>query len=485
MKFTVATLDDAEFPYEKTFRNIEFVAKVKSEMSLLTNRFFECGSMMWQYDRTKHKVLLGSKLSKGYMLETVHPKVVTGISTTDSPIYSFNHDDHNGIALDLGVVKGDGIVTRYCYYDEIHITDDGMIYIDLDEEYNLPYKLLDEVVPLRHYKYNVKTKKIKLSGFVHWVIKALKLREDKKAVQKGLKILSTVHKTAYVYKATTDFTDLALWVYTASNSTSCMHSNLLVPVPSRKFRYTAVDKDWNKVWLHPFKGYENGGNELYLASYLSPDEIDGKTFTPDEYPFIGRAFGKDGEFVRAYGIENTAEILEKAGIERVRFIPFTVRAYKILNRDEYQSPYLDSETIDPVCYGIVLHSGAENCIDRVDEDGLTYALVECINASWDKNEGRFMERTKYRYAINTTTFTLYSDDEYDTITCGVSGGNVEICDTAFVDEVGKLVSSDYCDWDYRLNKWVLNAKGRRKAGMKPDPFAVCSDEYIPPEEHEE
>lgn len=205
-------------------------------------------------------------------------------------------------------------------------------------------------------KHNKKTGEISTANALRFLWKLLGLEGE--PTQQEMKEWCSVFNTNeyHVYASHWHMPELAQLVNVRTKSTSCTMKSTALDTMSAVHWADSTDNLWTRynedgevveenLWQHPFRSYEDGEDNRILL--VSDRELkDGEVFGYKDIPFVARAISCAWKWVRSYGSERGANVLEACDKLRKAYDleGMTVRVYYPEHRTTGAlAPYVDGD----------------------------------------------------------------------------------------------------------------------------------------------
>lgn len=297
-------------------------------------------------------------------------------------------------------------------------------------------------------KRNKKTGEISNANALRFLWKLLGL--DGEPSQKELKEWCSAFNTQeyHVYASHWHMPELAQLVNVRTKSTSCMMKTTAIDTMCAVHWAGGTDNLWTRynkdgevvednLWQHPFRSYEDGEDNRILL--VSDRELkDGETFSYKDIPFVARAISYDWKWVRSYGSERGANVLEACDKLRNDYDleGMTVRIYEPERRTMGAlAPYVDGDAQ----------------IGNVQQN-------------------EYAEDNHYRRACEevTISYSVESGDDWTldgvggatkaewSVTCRITGESIRRDEAVWIERLGDYVEERYAIYNKHTDRWDLD-----------------------------
>ena len=255
--------------------------------------------------------------------------------------------------------------------------------------------------------------KISAVGAVKWLYHGLlKDRTMEESTLKNI-LMELQEKKYYLYALKDGFPEVACTIASATNTTSCMTKDSILSA-YRQFRYVSRNCLGEKVWLHPFRGYEHEDNRMLAVSTLPPEKVFDQTH--NKTPFIARGFCYEGKCARWYGSnEQNWWSMFPDEVEYATPLGMPIYAYYV-NHNQRVLPYVDGadDVSDQYLNSVEHHHFV---IDQLTPANITASLMLVCDRENNDNEER-----GYWYT-SVSTATMMWEDKEERHTCAVTGND--------------------------------------------------------------
>lgn len=297
-------------------------------------------------------------------------------------------------------------------------------------------------------KHNKKTGEISTANALRFLWKLLGLEGE--PTQQEMKEWCSAFNTKgyHVYASYWHMPELAQLVNVRTKSTSCMMKTTALDTMREVQWASGMDSLWTRynkdgevveenLWQHPFRSYEDGEyNRILLVS--DRELKDGEVFGYKNIPFIARAISYDWKWVRSYGSERGANVLEACDKLRKDYDleGMTVRIYY----PDYRSsgalaPYVDGDA----------QIGNLQCIEYA-ADNIFHRECEEVAIAYNAESGDDWTLDGVDGATEAEWY----------VTCRVTGGSISRNEAVWIDRLGDYVYERYANYNKHTDEWELD-----------------------------
>lgn len=297
-------------------------------------------------------------------------------------------------------------------------------------------------------KHNKKTGEISNANALRFLWKLLDLEGE--PTQQEMKEWCSAFNTQeyYVYASHWHMPELAQLVNVRTKSTSCMMKSTALDTMSAVQWASGTDNLWTRynkdgevveenLWQHPFRSYEDGEyNRILLVS--DRELKDGETFGYKDIPFVARAISYDWKWVRSYGSERGANVLEACDKLRKDYDleGMTVRIYAPECRTMGAlAPYVDGDA----------QIGNLQCSEYA-EDNHYHRECEAVTISYNAESE---DDWTLGGVGGATTAEWY-------VTCRVTGESINRDEAVWIERLGEYVEERYATYNKHTDEWELD-----------------------------
>lgn len=297
-------------------------------------------------------------------------------------------------------------------------------------------------------KHNKKTGEISTANALRFLWKILGLAAEPS--QQEMKEWCSAFNTQeyHVYASYWHMPELAQLVNVRTKSTSCMMKSTARETMNAVYWADSTDNLWTRynedgevvdenLWQHPFRSYEDGEDNRILL--VSDRELkDGETFGYKDIPFVARAISYNWKWVRSYGSERGANVLEACDKLRndYNLEGMTVRIYK----PDYRSsgalaPYVDGDA----------QIGNYQCCECA-EDNHYCRECEVVTIAYNAESGDDWTLNGVGGATEAEWY----------VTCRVTGESIIRDEAVWIDRLGDYVEERYAIYNKHTDQWDLD-----------------------------
>lgn len=297
-------------------------------------------------------------------------------------------------------------------------------------------------------KHNKKTGEISTANALRFLWKLLGLEGE--PTQQEMKAWCSAFNTKeyHVYASHWHMPELAQLVNVRTNSTSCMMKTTALDTMSAVYWASGTDNLWTRynvdgevveksLWQHPFRSYEDGEDNRILL--VSDRELkDGETFGYKDIPFVARAISYKWKWVRSYGSEQGANVLEACDKLRKDFDleGMTVRIYSPERRTMGAlAPYVDGDAQR----GNFQHN-------EYAEDNHYRRECEVVTIAYDVESGDDWTLDGVGGATEAEWY----------VTCRVTGESINRDEAVWIELIDDYVEEQYAIYNKHTDKWELD-----------------------------
>ena len=290
--------------------------------------------------------------------------------------------------------------------------------------------------------------KISAAGAVKWLYHGL-LKNRTSMEESDLKDILTElqDKKYYLYALKDGFPEVACTIASATKTTSCMTKSSVLEA-YRQFNYVRTNFLGERVWLHPFRGYEHENNRMLAVSLLPPEKVFDKTH--NKIPFIARGFCYDGKCARWYGSgERNWWDMFSDEVEYATPLGMPIYAYYV-NNSQQVLPYVDGADDVTDQY---LNSVEYRC--TVNKQHSPANITAWMMRICDREHNNDKDRCGYWYT-GVATATMMWEDKEERHTCAVTGEDYTEDEMMYSEDIDEWVRSDFTRYDESRGMRVLD-----------------------------
>lgn len=297
-------------------------------------------------------------------------------------------------------------------------------------------------------KHNKKTGEISTANALRFLWKLLGLEGE--PTQQEMKEWCSAFNTKeyHVYASHWHMPELAQLVNMRTNSTSCMMKTAALDTMREVHWAGGIDDLWTRynkdgevveenLWQHPFRSYEDGEDNRILL--VSDRELkDGETFGYKDIPFVARAISYDWKWVRSYGSEQGANVLEACDKLHKYFDleGMTVRIYSPERRTMGAlAPYVDGDAQR----GNFQHN-------EYAENNHYCRECEVVTIAYDVESGDDWTLDGVGGATEAEWY----------VTCRVTGESINRDEAVWIELIDDYVEEQYAIYNKHTDKWELD-----------------------------